>query len=148
MMTFKERTQVAVITVNSAGTIQSMKTAEQKIDEAAGRALGMVAGQLERQAKINAYGPVTQSGPHQDWAGEGPNRRSGDLHKHIKSSRPIRIGFGSYEAEVTSPMFYSRWVEEGTSRSGNYPFMRPAFDTLKQKADRIFMMYYRKFRGN
>lgn len=136
-----------LITVETAGTFRSMDSNEERIMQAAGRALGMVALQLERQAKINASGPVVDEGPHQDWQGIGPNRRTGNLRKMIRASEPRRQGFGEYVADVTAGMYYSRWVEEGTSRTGNYPFMQPAMDTIKEKADRIFLNYYRRFRN-
>ena len=34
--------------------------------------------------------------------------------------------------EVFSPMFYSKWVNEGTSRSRPYPFMPPASEKAEQ----------------
>jgi HK97 gp10 family phage protein len=138
---------VALIEISDAAFLASLKKAEGSIIEASGRALGAVALAIETQAFTYASGPVVKSGPHQPWAGAGPNVREGNLRKGIRASKPVRVGFATYTAEVTSSMSYSRAVEEGTSRSGQYPFMRPAVDYIEKQADRIFIKAYKRFRS-
>jgi HK97 gp10 family phage protein len=138
---------VALIEINDAALLAHLKRLEGQIPEAAGMALGQVALAIEAQAFVYASGPVVKKGPHVPWAGAGPNIRSGDLRRNIKASPAERTGFGSYKADVTSPMAYSRAVEEGTDRSGKYPFMRPAFDYISKQADQIFIKAYRRFRS-
>lgn len=138
---------MALIEINDSALLAHLKRLEGEIPEAAGKALGIVALAIEKQAFTYADGPVVEKGPHVPWAGSGPNRRSGDLQRLIKASPAVRTGFASYTAEVTSPMAYSRAVEEGTSRSGKYPFMRPAFDYISKQANQIFIRAYKRFRS-
>jgi HK97 gp10 family phage protein len=138
---------VALIEINDTALLAHMKRLEGQIPEAAGMALGQVALAIEAQAFVYASGPVVKSGPHVPWAGAGPNVRSGNLRRHIRASPAKRTGFGSYTADVTSSMIYSRAVELGTERSGKYPFMRPAFDYISKQADQIFIKAYKRFRS-
>jgi HK97 gp10 family phage protein len=138
---------MATVSVNTAQVNKSLESNITKAMEAAGRALGVVAIELETQAKKNADGPYVKSGPHVPWAGEGPNKRTGQLKLRIAASRPKRVGFGSYTADVTSGMRYSRYVEEGTSKTGKYPFMEPAFRKVEPVAQTIFSRAYNKFRS-
>ena len=138
---------MALIEIHDQALMRDLKNEEERIIVAAGRALGSLALAVEKQAFTYASGPVVKSGPHVPWAGSGPNMRSGDLRRHIRASKPIRQGFQGYTAEVTSSMIYSRAVEEGTSRTGKYPFMRPAFDYIGKQADLIFIKAYKRFRS-
>jgi len=137
-----------LIEINDAGVLRDLARAGNEIPESAAYALGQIALGIEKQAFLYASGPIVQKGPHVPWAGEGPNVRSGDLRRNIQASKPRREGFGSYTADVTSGMSYSRSVEEGTSRSGKYPFMRPAFDYISKQAESAFIQAYKRFRSN
>ena len=137
---------MAVIEINTTQVIKSIDATTAQIISAAGRALGTVALAVERQAIANASGPVVKSGNHVPWGGEGPNMRTGWLRKNIRAGKPIRTGFASYTVEVYSMASYSRYVEEGTSKTGKYPFMRPALATIESKVDQIFQQAYNRFK--
>jgi HK97 gp10 family phage protein len=137
---------MALIEVNVNAVTASMDRNVTQALSAAGRALGMVGLAVERQAIANASGPVVKSGNHKTWAGAGPNMRTGWLRKNIRSGKPVRQGFESYTVEVFSMASYSRAVEEGTGRTGKYPFMRPALATIETKAEQIFQTAYNRFR--
>ena len=141
---------MAEISVNDAAVIASLKKFDKLADEAAGKALGFLGIRYEVEAFANANGPINRGGPHIPWAKPGPNKRTGQLSLHIKSSLPIRQGFGSYVVGVGSSMYYAAWVENGNDRWGagvNYPYMRPAYISMKPKAAKIFSDSYKRFRG-
>lgn len=138
---------MAVIEINSSQVENSLTLNIEKSIAAAGRALGVVALAVERQAIANASGPPVKSGNHQPWGGPGPNMRSGWLRKNIAAGKPIRQGFGSYTVDVYAQASYSRAVEQGTSKTGKYPFMKPAMVTIESKANQIFASAYNRFKG-
>jgi HK97 gp10 family phage protein len=137
---------MAVIEVNVDVVSKSLDTSIANAMTAAGRALGRLALDMETEAIDNASGPYVASGNHVPWERSGPNKRTGWLRKNIAAQKPVRIGFGTYTVNVTSGASYSRYVEQGTSRTGKYPFMQPALDTIGSKANEIFMTYYNKYR--
>ena len=137
---------MTVIEVNVDAFNKSMDGSIAAAMSAAGRALGVVAFAIERQAVANASGTPIKSGNHVPWGGDGPNMRTGWLRKNIAAGKPIRQGFGTYTVNVNSMASYSRYVEEGTSRTGKYPFMQPALDTIGIKANQIFTDAYKRFR--
>jgi hypothetical protein len=75
--------------------------------------------------------------------GEGPNYATGNLNRNIIARTPIREGFGSYVAIVSSTAEYARAVEEGSSnwKSGvKFPYMIPARDyAIKTGRARMIM---------
>jgi len=120
-------------------------------EKAAVYAFGKVALRVERVAKQNALtgshtktvspkGAVTWiPSEHIPGTGPGPNRRTGNLIRSIRTE--MRQGFGSYVASVYPSMIYSRVVEEGSPRwkSGvKYPYLRPAAETVRREANAIF----------
>lgn len=138
---------MAVIEINTSQVENSLNANIQKSITAAGRALGTVALAVERQAIANASGPVVKKGNHVMWGGAGPNLRTGWLRKNIRAGKPIRQGFGSYTVDVYAQASYSRAVEQGTSKTGKYPFMKPAMVTIESKANQIFSAAYKRFKG-
>ena len=138
---------MAVIEINSDQVLSSLERTSAQAIAAAGRALGTVALAVERQAIANASGPVVKQGNHQPWGGEGPNMRTGWLRKNIRAGKPIRQGFGSYTVDVYAQASYSRAVEQGTGKTGKYPFMQPALTSIESKAAQIFQQAYNRFKG-
>ena len=138
---------MATVKVNTKPFLRSLDSYLGVMSDAAGRALGVVALEIEVQARKNASGPLVKSGNHKPWSGAGPNVRTGWLRRNIRASRPVRVGFASYTADITSGANYSRFVEEGTSRTGKYPFMTPAFAKVEPVAQQIFDRAYKRFRS-
>lgn len=64
--------------------------------------------------------------------GEPPNNDTGHLASNIEISRE-----GPFTSRVTSNAAYSKALEFGTSKMSARPFMRPARDKMKGKAERI-----------
>ena len=138
------------IIVSDAGTIADLKNMDVKIEQAAMKALGYLGLAFQAEAQSNAKGPFNSGGPHIPWDKPGPNVRTGNLVRSIRSTMPIRKGFGSYSVGVRPSVYYAGWVENGSSSwpSGvNYPYMKPAYDALLPKSKQIFTSAYKRFRG-
>jgi hypothetical protein len=122
------------------------------IEKAAVYALGQVAFEVERQAKLNASGP-TRKGfangridppKHIDWEGKGPNVISGSLRRSITTTIK-RQGFGDYVASVYPTMIYARAVELGNRRWKSrvkYPYLMPAAKAIEPRMTQIFLTAY------
>lgn len=142
---------MAEIIINDAGLLRGLKMADEDIAVAAGKALGYLGLAFQAQAQKNADGPYNSGGPHIGWALPGPNKRTGNLLRSIRSTKPLRIGFGSYKVGIGPSVYYAAIVENGSSRwkSGvNYPYMKPAYDAMLPKAEQIFLSAYKRFKGN
>lgn len=123
------------ITVKNLSSVIQGITAEGDLyAQAAGFAIGKVALEVERQAKINAYTGKHKAGtPRVEGGGEGPNVISGNLRRSITTE--IHLGFGSYVATVGPTMVYARQVELGGGKwkSGvKYPYLEPALKKLQE----------------
>lgn len=76
---------------------------------------------FERYAKYYATGH-----------GGGPHVQTGNLLNSIQSRKTA-----SDEAQVAPSMDYAAYVEYGTSRSAQYPYMRPAWEDGKKEAEKV-----------
>ena len=138
------------VVVNDAAVVADLKNMDAKIEEAAMKALGYLGVAFETEAQANAMGPFNSGGPHIPWSRPGPNRRTTNLVTSIRSTLPVRKGFGTYEVNVGAGIVYARAVELGHPKwkSGvNYPYMKPAYDTILPKSKQIFTSAYKRFRG-
>lgn len=142
----------AGISITNLGDVVAGLTKElHNYEKAAVYAFGKVALRVERVAKQNAltgsHSKTVSAGGKVTWipnehipgTGPGPNRRTGNLIRSIRTD--MRQGFGSYVASVYPTMVYSRAVEEGSPRwkSGvKYPYLRPAADSVRREANAIF----------
>jgi len=133
-------------------TLRILGANADSMEKAAAYALGQVAFQVERQAKLNASGPVRKRYAtgvidpprHIGWEGKGPNVISGALRRSITTTIR-REGFGDYTASVYPTMIYARAVELGHRRwkSGvKYPYLIPAAEMIRPKMTQIFMAAY------
>lgn len=141
---------MATIRVNDSAVVADLKNMDAKIEAAAMKALGYLGVAFQAEAQDNAKGPFNSGGPHIPWDKPGPNRRTGNLVRSIRSTVPIRIGFGSYSVGVGPSVYYASMVENGTARWGagvNYPYMKPAYVAMLPKAKLVFMSAYKRFRG-
>ena len=95
------------------------------------------AGAVVIQKEARSLAPVSP-GPHK--VGKGTKSvlvQPGHLKKNIKvrlaprKSREVPITYWVY---VSKKAWYWRFPEFGTSKAGARPFLRPAFDTMKEKA--------------
>lgn len=130
----------AIIVRNLADVLASIEGLEDKIEKAAQMGVAMAGLAIEREAKINANNgarkrvgnkiiPPKHIGP----SGSGPNVITGTLKRSI--STRVRVGFGTYIAEVGPTVVYARAVELGSPiwKSGvKYPYLTPAADKLIQ----------------
>ena len=142
---------MAEIIVKDAGLIAGLKGYDEKVAAAAGKALGFLGLAFQAEAQANAKGPFNPGGPHIPWSKPGPNVRTGNLVRSIRSTKPRREGFGNYVVGVGPSIYYAAIVENGSSRWGsgvNYPYMKPAYEATLPKAERIFLTAYKRFRGH
>jgi len=140
---------------NLASTLRILAINADAIEKAAAYALGQVAFQVERQAKLNASGPTRKRyangridpDKHIDWVGGGPNGPnviSGALRRSITTT-VRREGFGDYTASVYPTMVYARAVELGNKRwkqDVKYPYLMPAAKAIEPRMTQIFMAAY------
>jgi hypothetical protein len=130
----------AIIVRNLADVLKSIEGLEDKIEKAAQLGVAMAGLAIEREAKINANNgvrvrvgnkivPPKHIGP----SGSGPNVITGTLKRSITTR--VRVGFGTYIADVGPTVVYARAVELGSPiwKSGvKYPYLTPAADKLIQ----------------
>jgi hypothetical protein len=128
----------AIIVRNLADVLKSIEGLEDKIEKAAQFGVAMAGLAIEREAKINANNgvrvrvgnkiiPPKHIGP----SGSGPNVITGTLKRSITTR--VRVGFGTYIADVGPTVVYARAVELGSPiwKSGvKYPYLTPAADKL------------------
>jgi len=144
----------AIVIRNLPVVLAGLNATEKQMDFAAKYAISMAGYEVERQAKLNANGPTRKRikgtlEPRKPSV--GPNTITGNLKRSIFST--VRIGFGTYIAEVGASMEYSRQVELGGGNwpSGvKYPFITPAVEKLRNsgKLSRTFTMAFAsKLRG-
>jgi hypothetical protein len=134
--------EIRVRNLNSV--IGSLVQSNNRAETAGAYALGQVALALERQAKLNA----AEGGTHKRGAktgaipGHGPARVTGALQRSITTD--LRKGFGSYVAQVGPGMFYARYVELKNGDELNYPYLRPAAQTVSVRANEIFTRAFKR----
>jgi hypothetical protein len=130
----------AIVVRNLADVLKSIEGLEDKIEKAAQMGVAMAGLAIERDAKINANNgvrvregnkiiPPKHIGP----SGSGPNVITGTLKRSITTR--VRVGFGTYIADVGPTVVYARAVELGSPiwKSGvKYPYLTPAADKLIQ----------------
>jgi hypothetical protein len=133
---------------NASGVIRSLTLQVDKAERAAVFAIARVGYEVEREAKLNA----TQGGTHPRGAktgaipGSGPARVTGALQRSIHTEIS-RNGFGNYVASVGPSMIYARAVELGHPKwsSGiNYPYLVPAANKVRPRAQEIFIREFKK----
>jgi hypothetical protein len=138
----------AVVVRNLKEVIASLEKVEGNIEKAAQMGVAMAGLAVQRQAQINANNgtrsrqggkviPPRHIGP----SGSGPNVITGALKRSI--STRVRVGFGTYIAEVGPSVVYARAVELGSPmwKSGvKYPYLTPAAERLIKSGElqRIF----------
>lgn len=149
----------AIVVRNLADVLKSIEGLEDKIEKAAQLGVAMAGLAIEREAKINANNgvrvrqgnkiiPPKHIGP----SGSGPNVITGTLKRSITTR--VRVGFGTYIAEVGPTVVYARAVELGSPiwKSGvKYPYLTPAADKLIQNGmlQKIFVQRVSQvIRGN
>jgi len=91
------------------------------MDSARGQAVMAACHVFERRAKWYSSGH-----------GGGPKRVSGDLNNSIESRKTAPD-----EGQVAPAMDYAAYVEYGTSRMPAYPYMRPAWESGKEEAEKV-----------
>ncbi len=121
------------ITVKNLNEILAGLTAyEGKLMQAAVYGLSQVAFAVEREAK-NGWSPRHAPGtPTTATRGGKPASITGNLRRSIHTE--IKQGFGNYIAEVGPTMIYARRVE----LEYDYPYVRPAYQSIKPRANNIF----------
>ena len=149
----------AIVVRNLADVLKSIEGLEDKIEKAAQMGVAMAGLAIEREAKINANNgvrvrqgnkiiPPKHIGP----SGSGPNVITGALKRSITTR--VRVGFGTYIADVGPTVEYARAVELGSPiwKSGvKYPYLTPAADKLIQNGmlQKIFVQRVSQvIRGN
>ena len=110
-----------------------------KAGELAARQISIAVWTKAKSLTSETVNPPIQSknklrhNPHIGGNGTPPNYATGNLNRNILANAPIREGFGTYVASVSSNAEYARVLEEGSSRwtSGvKYPYMYPARDEI------------------
>ena len=122
---------VRIQVTNLQDVLNSFDKTEDTIELAVQYAITMAGLAVERQAKQNASGRP------------GPNVRTGNLRRSIKTSMPIKGFEGRYTITVSATMVYARAVELGHPKwkpGVKYPYLGPAANTLKANGtlNRVF----------
>ena len=127
---------------NLPEVLAALKRWETRMDKAAELSAKQISIAVWTKAKeltSETVNPPIQSknklrhNPHIGGDGTPPNYATGNLNRNILANAPIREGFGTYVASVSSNAEYARVLEEGSSRwtSGvKYPYMEPAVKSL------------------
>lgn len=144
----------ASISVNANDAIAGMDKLDDKINAAMMMAVLRAGTAIERRAVENFQGsrsyekriskktgrPWLKITPPRHVGGPGPNTVTGNLKQSIRTT--TRYGFGTYIADVYSPLIYARAVEQGLPQNHNikYPYLAPAAKTLLQNGtlERVF----------
>jgi len=138
----------AIVVRNLKEVLASLENVEGDIEKAAQMGVAMAGLAVQRQAQINANnGSRKREGNkiipprHIGASGSGPNVITGALKRSI--STRVRVGFGTYIAEVGPTVVYARAVELGSPlwKSGvKYPYLTPAAQKLINSGElnRIF----------
>ena len=66
-----------------------------------------------------------------------PTQRTGNLQSSIGMRYIKRLGYGRWESGTGPKMLYGQYVEYGTSRSREFPFMKPALEKSWLKLQEI-----------
>ena len=121
------------ITVKNLNQVLAGLTAyEGKLMQAVVYGLSQVAFAVEAEAK-KGWSPRHAPGtPTTAMRGGKPASISGNLRRSIHTE--IKQGFGNYVAEVGPTMVYARRVE----LEYDYPYMQPAYVSMKPRANNIF----------
>ena len=115
------------------------QTRMDKAGELSARYISNAIWSKAKQITHETVNPPTQSNnrlrhnPHiGPRSGEGPNYATGNLNRNILARQPIREGFATYVAIVSSQSEYARAVEFGASNWGGvkFPYMIPARDDV------------------
>lgn len=138
----------AIVVRNLKEVLASLEHVEGDIEKAAQMGVAMAGLAVQRQAMLNANNgtrkregnkiiPPKHIGP----SGSGPNVITGALKRSINTR--VRVGFGTYIAEVGPTVLYARAVELGSPiwKSGvKYPYLTPAAQKLINSGElqRIF----------
>lgn len=136
----------ASIQVNANEAIAGMEKLDDKVNAAMMMAVLRAGTAIERRAVENFQGsrtyekrvskktgrPWLKITPSRHIGGPGPNTVTGNLKQSIRTT--TRYGFGTYIADVYSPLIYARAVEQGLPQNHNikYPYLAPAAKTLMQ----------------
>lgn len=139
----------AIVVRNLKEVLASLEHVEGDIEKAAQMGVAMAGLAVQRQAMLNANNgtrkregnkiiPPKHIGP----SGSGPNVITGALKRSINTR--VRVGFGTYIAEVGPTVLYARAVELGSPiwKSGvKYPYLTPAAQKLINSGElqRIFV---------
>lgn len=146
---------ITVTTKNVSAVLSALTASQDSLSQAVGFAVAQVGFAFEAQAKRNFSGARTRSNTggrwptitppyHRDNPGNFPNVITGNLRRSIQTQV---TGFGgAYTAKVFPTMVYARAVELGGKnwqgqpwRNGGYPYMRPAYETVRPKVNEIFL---------
>lgn len=122
---------VRVNVTNLAKVLDQIDAKEEQVGDAVSYAIEQVAIEIQGKAQENASGRP------------GPNVRTGNLRRSIRTSTPVKGFGGSYSVDVSATMVYARAVEFGHPRwkpGTKYPYLGPAALSLSKsgEANRIF----------
>lgn len=144
------------VEVNASDALAGLNIMEQKVHDAMSVAILRAGLAIERKAIMNFQGtrsyekriskrtgrPYLKITPSRHIGGEGPNTVTGTLKRSIRTN--VRVGFGTYIAEVGASTIYARAVEQGLPQNTNvkYPYLAPAAKLLMQNGtlERVFTL--------
>lgn len=144
------------VEVSLSDVIKSVDKLEEKAEKALEAAVMEVALAVERVTKQtlnnnphrqvknkSGKGSHWEPGEHIGGPGTPPNRRSGNLMRSVRAKKVQ--GFGSYSADVSPGMIYSRRLEVSQGEGGfGYPYLRPSADRVRPKANKIATLAFMK----
>lgn len=110
--------------------LRGLDTKVTRVDAAVKGVIAPAAHDLEREVKAIFATSHSRGTPTPEPPGNPPSVITGTLRRSIAVDGPIRLGFGSYEAQVGPTAVYAR-VQElggGPSRLPSRPYLKPAFE--------------------
>jgi hypothetical protein len=142
--------EITVTTKNVNAVLAALSAHQEMYEKATAYGIAQVALAFEVQAARNFQGTRKRVDTKSNWPkldppmhkgppGGFPNVVSGDLRRSIHTT--LKPGFGGkYTATVSPTVLYARAVELGGKnwqgqpwRNGGYPYMGPAYRTVKPK---------------
>ena len=73
-----------------------------------------------------------------------PTQRSGNLRNSIKTQQVKSLGLGRWQSDTGPSVKYAGFVEYGTSRSREFPYMTPGVKNSNEEINRIAQEEWRK----
>lgn len=114
-----------------------------ELEQRVGAALFAAGNQIQVEAQISiTTGAVSGKGHVPSKPGEPPNQDTGTLANNIET-----VQISPLKVEVSSNAPYAAYLEYGTSRMAERPYMRPAVERTRPKVLELIQLAVRRAKG-